>query len=242
MAKVVTLVPWRGCGDARRDYLWKFVKTRWIPKYSGEQSDWDWWSAPGPLDGPFNRGAAINEAARLFDDWEVAVIHDADTICSPDMIRAAVWRIQNHKAGVIFPYETYTYLDQWSSDRIIQYGDMGFLSPEVHPVEGVRTTVRHHHVSGAMVVSRAAWDAVGGFIELPGWGAEDYIMYWLFKTFATEPVWMKGGAYHLWHPASRNDGSVEQVTNAQILADVMSLAPVPDQLRDYLREGGHPIA
>jgi hypothetical protein len=241
MAEVVILIPWRPTGNARREYLWKFVKTKWIPQYQPEMNYWDIWSAPGPLDGPFNRGAAINEAAKIVDDWDVAIIHDADTICSPMAIQAAVFRVRNHGSGVVYPFETYTYLDQWSSDRIVKYGQMGLISPERHPTEGFRTTVRHHHVSGAMVVSRSAWDKVGGFIELSGWGAEDEIMHWLFKTFATEPVWMKGGAYHLYHPAARNDGSVEQTTNHQILADVMSLAPAPDQLRDYLKDGGHDI-
>ena len=237
--RIAVLIPWRATGDARREYLWKFVKTKWIPQYRLNIADLDVWSAPGPLKGPFNRGAAINEASRVIEPWDIAVIHDADTICSPKSIQAAVWKVRNFGVDVVFPYETYTYLDQWSSDRIIKYGDMGFISPEIHPTQGTRTTVRYHHRSGVMVVSRKAWEAVGGFIELDGWGAEDEIMHWLFKTFATEPVWMKGGAYHLWHPAPRNNGSEHDRTNHQILADVMSLAPIPDQLRMYLRDGGH---
>lgn len=240
--RIAILVPWRDSGDARRAYLWKYVRT-WLGQYRQDMTNWCFAAAPGPLEGPFNRGAAINQASDLVnDDWDIAVVHDADTICNPNAVRAAVWKIQNHGVGVVFPYETYTYLSQWSTDRIIKYGDIGFISPEIHPVEGVRTTVRYHHVSGAVVVSRRAWEQVGGFIELEGWGAEDQIMHWLFKTFAVPPTWMRGGAYHLWHPANRNDpNDPHDQINHNILADVMALAPAPDQLRDYLREGGHPI-
>jgi hypothetical protein len=213
-----------------------------LPVYVGESPE-----------GPFNRGAAINDAARKADadvarwcgdgeTWRVAVVHDADTIAAPHVVDHAVGRILLNEAEVVYPYETYTYLDNYSSGQV-QYRKRGpwFLSPEIHPTQGVRTTVRHHHVSGAMVVSRSAWEAVGGFIELEGWGAEDEIMHWLFKTFATPPIWLKGGAYHLFHPANRNSGDENDQANHQILADVMSLAPVPDQLRDYLRDGGHHV-
>jgi len=235
MSKVAVIVPWRP-SEPRRATLWAFVRD-WLRRYHGA---WPVHTAPGP-DGPFNRGAALNQAAAK-TDADILVIHDADTICDPLQLSRAVTWVNNY-GGICYPYETYTYLDQPSTDWIRSHPTgTWFVSPEVHHTQGFRTTVRHKHVSGAVVVSRQALAAVGGFIELQGWGAEDMIMHTLFETFVAGANWMQGGAYHLWHPAIRNDpNDASQIANHQILADVMSLSPVPDQLRSYLRQGGHPI-
>jgi hypothetical protein len=237
MAKVKVLVPYRSDGG-RRDELWGFVES-WL---GNAHPGWPVVMGHSPL-GPFNRGAAINVASEHAGDWEIAIIHDADTLTSPWQLRRAVQHIDRGHFSVVYPFETYTYLDKWSTQTLLDgHGYVStkehwFLSPE-DDGQNFRTTVRHHHVSGAVVVSRAAWEAVGGFIELEGWGAEDQIMHHLFKTFADkEPFWSYGGAYHLWHPANRGGA----VTNHRILSDVMALTAVPDQLRQYLRDGGHPI-
>jgi len=237
MAKVKVLVPYRG-DSGRRDRLWRFVGS-WLNK---AHSGWPIVVGSSP-EGPFNRGAAVNDAARKAGDWDIAIIHDGDTLINPWMLRRAVQEIDRDHFSVVYPFETYTYLDEWSTNSIITgHGytstkEWWFLSPE-DDGQNFRTTVRHHHVSGAVVVSREAWEAVGGFIELEGWGAEDQIMHHLFKTFTRrDPFWAFGGAYHLWHPSNRGGA----VTNHRILSEVMALTAVPDQLRQYLKEGGHPI-
>ena len=81
---VVILVPYRaGVGD--RDRLWEFARTWW------ENDHPDWPIIEGHHNaGPFNRAAAINLAAEQADDWDVAVIIDADILCDPHAVRAAV--------------------------------------------------------------------------------------------------------------------------------------------------------
>ena len=241
----VFLMPWRG-GDPWREQLFSFVRGYlrehffWEDVFLGE--------SPG---GPFNRGAAINDAARKAGDWDVAVVLDADTIFDPWLLKVAICNTENPFRGCIFPFSTYMYLDDYSTKRLIekQYArgeeQWAFLAPEYIQDDigdGFRRTVRWHHASGVQVVHRKAYEAVGGFVELQGWGAEDEIMRVLFETFTPGVKWQSGGAYHLWHPAARNDPNDEDANqNHQILADVLALSVVPDQLKEYLQYGGHPI-
>lgn len=210
MVKVACVMPWRA-GDYRREELQDFV-VGWILKHH----HWGVHFGTSP-DGPFNRGAAINFGALGAEDWDILIVHDADNICDPHVLRDAI----NHAhitGQVTYPYKTYTYLDKESSTRIM-YGDMWFLSPEVHPTQVFRTTVRHKHYSGIQVIPRSAYEAVGGFIELEGWGAEDAIMDILFTLFAAGSHWLLGGAYHLWHPANRNDPKdIHNVSNHEVLS------------------------
>lgn len=209
MVKVACVMPWRD-GDERREILQGFV-VGWVL----ENHIWDVRFGTSP-DGPFNRGAAINEAAVSAEDWDVLVVYDADNICDPFMLRDAVQHA-DITGQVTYPYETYIYLDEYSSNRIM-FGGNWFASPEVHPTQTFRTTVRHKHYSGIQVIPRSAYDAVGGYIELPGWGAEDAIMDILFDTFAAGSHWLHGAAYHLWHEAKRNDPKdIHNVANHDVL-------------------------
>ena len=71
----VILVPRRD-DNGYRDELWAWTQGWWereqshMPIIEGYHTD-----------GLFNRSAAINTAARIAGDWDVAVIIDADVIC-----------------------------------------------------------------------------------------------------------------------------------------------------------------
>jgi hypothetical protein len=227
--KVVVLVPYRGDGGRRED-LWFFTKV-WLDR---NHPNWEIFQGESP-EGSFNRGAAINDAARKAGDWDVAIVHDADNISDPDTLELAVQRA-HETGGCVFPFSTYLYLDEFSTDRLIDQ-DNWFVAPLRE-----RWAVISEHCSGIQVLSRTAYDKVGGFPELEGWGHEDCVMGQLLKAFAggTEHLW--GAAYHLWH----GDGSDPERAkygdiNRQVLADVLALSVVPDQLKEYLRTGGHPI-
>ena len=83
--KVAVLVPWRP-GPEDRAKLWDFAKAWWV----NDHPEWVIHEAPGPETGPFNRAAAINQAAERAGDWDVAVIIDTDTLVNPDAARTAV--------------------------------------------------------------------------------------------------------------------------------------------------------
>jgi hypothetical protein len=245
MARVVFLVPYRQASEWR-DKLWDYTHA-WIRNGFRHRI----YTGAGP-DGPFNRGAAINEAARKAGKWDLAVITDSDNIMDPWMLKLAIGKLKSAQAeggvGCIYPFSTYMYLDEFSTRRILDWSHMmdddmkwAFLAPEHHK-DGFRRSVRYHHASGIQIVTREAYEAVGGFIELQGWGAEDEIMRILFEKFGGGVRWQSGGAYHLWHPANRNNpDDPYDVANHKVLADVSALVVVPDQLKEYLRNGGHPI-
>lgn len=227
--KTVVLVPYRGDDGGRRDELWLFTRM-WLQR----NHTWGIFEGKSP-DGPFNRGAAINDAARQAGDWDVAVVSDSDNICDPDTLRQAVARAYE-TSGCVFPFGSYIYLDEYSSDRLMLQGNC-FVSP-IRQWWGVIPG----HSSGIQAISRTAYDQVGGFPELEGWGYEDCVMGMLLKVFTNGVQHLSGSAFHLYHedgsdPQRKHHGEI----NRQILADVMALSVVPDQLRDYLRSGGHPI-
>jgi hypothetical protein len=229
--KTVILVPYRSDGGGRRDELWRFTRA-WLEKH---HPGWEIYEGESP-DGPFNRGAAINDAARQAGDWDVAVIHDGDNIADPGTLCRAV-ELARDTDKCVFPFGIYLYLDEYSSQRLMTE-DNWFVGPDWV----VGWSVIPGHYSGVQALSKAAYEKVGGFIELTGWGHEDWIMSVLFRIFANGTEHLQGGAYHLFH-GGRNDPerSAYGDINREVMADVMGLSVMPDQLRDYLRAGGHSI-
>ena len=104
--KTVLLVPFSS-EDQSRILIWKHVQS-WLaqtldyPLYIGEHFP----EQPGT----YNLSLARNQAAQKAGDWDVAVIHDADTVINPQQI----------KAGVVTAWETgavtYPYTERWELD------------------------------------------------------------------------------------------------------------------------------
>jgi len=80
----VILVPRREDGG-HRDKLWAHCKALWIERHP----DWEIYEGHHN-DGPFNRSAAVNLAAEMAGDWDVALIIDSDVITAPDSVEDAV--------------------------------------------------------------------------------------------------------------------------------------------------------
>lgn len=235
--KIVFLVPYRSDIGGRRDDLWSFVST-WLEKHHW---DWDVYTGASPP-GPFNRGAAINNAARKAGDWDVAIVHDIDNISDPTTLRKAVKR--SYESGrCVFPFSTYLYLDQYSSDRLMSE-DNWFVAPERRSDGSFPYMIIERHRSGVQVISRSAWDKIGGYVELTGWGYEDSATEILLKVFVGPVEHLEGTAYHLYHESLTSSADGKNMwgpINRNILGDIMSLQMLPDQLRAYLQEGGHKI-
>lgn len=229
--KTVILIPYRSDHGGRRDELATFTEA-WLEKHHPE---WEMYFGASP-DGPFNRGSAVNNAAQDAYRWDVAIVSDADNICDPITLRAAV-ELADETKGCVFPYDTYFYLDEYSSNRLIA-GESWFVSP-IRKAWGIN--LNHH--SGIQAISRTAYDQVGGFPEMEGWGYEDSVMAEMLKAFTSGLQHLRGSAYHLYHGDSDSnpDRAIYGPANRQILADVMALSVVPDQLRDYFRKAGHPL-
>ena len=85
--RTVLLVPRRD-DRGQRDALWRWCKARWeryfgdIPIYEGYHDE-----------GPFNRSAAVNTAARMADAdgrWDLGIVIDSDVFLKVSSVRAAI--------------------------------------------------------------------------------------------------------------------------------------------------------
>lgn len=229
--KKVILVPYRSDNGGRRDELWDYTR-RWLTKY---HETWPIVVGESP-EGPFSRGAAINDAARKAEDWDVALVSDADNICDPRRVREAMYRAHQF-GGCVFPHSSYLYLDEGSTNNLVMR-DSWFVAPISQ-----RWGIISKHCSGVQALSRVAYDKVGGFPELQGWGHEDMVMATMLRAFTQHYEHLDGVAYHLFHGDGHTDPERQKYgeINRQILSDVMALEVLPGQLREYLQAGGHPI-
>lgn len=244
--KTVILIPWRSDNGGRRDQLWDFTRN-WLLEHHPDYP----LIAEDSGGGVFNRGRAINNAAAQ-EDWDVAIVHDADNIADPEQIREAVGRA-DQTGKVIFPHRAYMYLDEHSTSRLMS-GEGLFLCPFARddlptlpwahnsPYEH---TLRHHHYSGVQVIPRQAWEQVGGFIEMDGWGAEDASMKVLFETFTAGVEWTQGTALHLWHQPAwlKADRRTRRMarTNTARLRRIQRRRGNQRSLRELMRRYGHII-
>lgn len=196
--KVVTLVPYRAA-DAARVRAWDTCR----PHY--EAWGYPIWTGDNP--GEFARSAAINDAAAQ-GNWDVAVIGDADTIQEFAPVRKAIKLLGTF--GAVVPWRTRWKLSAAASDRVATEG-VGFVTEcDLDPDDGFAHPERLRdyapmRTGSTIVVSRAAWDAVGGFDEgFTGWGFEDQAFRWAVNRSGGITS-IPGTIWHLWHPLAARD-------------------------------------
>lgn len=190
--KIVILVPYRH-SDSRREQLWSFTR-KWL------EHNHPWWPIVlgASPEGPFNRSAAINDAARQVE-WDLAVIHDADTVVPADQLSAAASaaEVTNRLA---FSFTSVADLSESCTDHILDTGD---ISLRHLTIDSLRTAPLATQ-SSSLVVTRDLWDKIGGFDEaFVGWSAEDNAFCHAATVLGGEPRRIPGNAFHLWHESGR---------------------------------------
>lgn len=191
MARVVILVPRRADGG-HRDLLWRFCRDWWTRDHP------DWPIIESHHDeGPFNRSAAINAAAREAGEWDVAVIIDADVLANPDAVRTAA-DIAAATGRLVVSHNDRIMLNKAGTTKILD----GYKGP--WRVKQMVETVFTDSVSCALAVPRSAWDLVGGMDErFVGWGYEDSAFVIAAETLTGKPlVRLASELFHLHHPLS----------------------------------------
>lgn len=180
--EVVVIVPRRP--DPWRDRLWRYVRA-----HLSRSVEWE--VAEGfSEEGPFNKSAAINSAARR--PWRVAVILDAETVVDGPRLRAAVNAAR--QGLLVVPHDHFRSLTRRGTNEVLQ----GKALPEEAPVRWVRRETK----GSCLCIGRELWEEVGGFDErFRGWGFEDAAFYAACRQLAG--VHRIGGpVHHLWHPRS----------------------------------------
>ena len=234
----VILVPRRD-DNGYRDALWTWTRARW-------EADHPTWAIIEGYhtDGLFNRSAALNLAARMAGDWDVAVIIDADVTLDANRVAEAVHLAYN-TGQMVLPHDTRYNLSRKASEAVRR----GVLALSDDP----KFTQRHAHrtyneenghpsVSSVVVVSRHQWDEVGGFDEqFKGWGYEDTAFHAACQTFGGVTR-LDGAVFHFWHPASREARDrVAEGLNADRGYAYREAAGDPAAIR-RLQNGGRPVS
>jgi hypothetical protein len=217
--RTVMLVPRRAQPD--RDKLWDWCKARWqailpeIPIYEGHHDE-----------GPFNRSAAINRAARLADGdggWDVAVVIDADIFIRRSQVEAAV--ASAAKTGrVTWAHRRWRGIREDLTPRIIRYQqDFG---PEIDREDMDVLVERTNPLSWSccIAIPRAVWDDLGGFDErFRGWGFEDMAFQSaVCGLYGHERI--QGDVYHLWHARTTDGQGRAAKTSSGYTADAITNA------------------
>jgi mannosyltransferase OCH1-like enzyme len=190
--KVVILVPRRD-DEGWRDKLWDYCKAIWQEKY-------DWPIFEGyhfKEEGPFNRSLAVNRAADLAGDWDVALIIDSDTVSEEEAVRNAVahaWKT----GDLSIAHNARLMLSQRATTNILNGHKVDLLRKV-----NVKKTY-YDSISCAVAIRRQEWEDIGGFDErFEGWGFEDTAFRIAVETLTNRPLHIEqANCLHLWHPSS----------------------------------------
>lgn len=227
MPKRVILVP-RRADKGHRDMLWTYCKEYWSKLgydiYEGDH-----------LDGPFNRSAAVNTAARLAGEWDSAIVIDSDVIVDPHNVHQAI-ELAEKTGRQVFPFRKYHALNQVGTTKVMA-GFAGNWMPYV------RATF-HDNRSACFIIPRTTWDMVGGFDErFVGWGWEDVAFAFATSAAAGNYLRLTGDLWHLWHPKSpENDHSSPlYIANRDLCSRYIEHMYSWPEMHELLSEQGGPL-
>ncbi len=191
--KIALLVPFSS-EDPSRIEIWRHVK-HWLettldyPLYIGEHFP------DKPIH--YNLSLARNLAAQKAGDWDVAIIHDADTVISPEQIKRGV------AAALETGAVTYPYTERWELDF---EGTKMLLTDESSNWQSHMTPyTRNQPLGGCIIVRRDLWELVRGFdTGFVGWGHEDGAFAAACQVLSGKKLQrVKGRSLHLEHVAAQ---------------------------------------
>lgn len=195
----------------------------------------------GDSPGPWSRGRSINLAAQLAGDWDCAVLADADTWhAAPTQIWSAIDRALEID-GAVVPWDVRWRLNAEASRRILSGSSCDFSLGDLDPEDGYahNDSIKDYplwRVGSTIVVSRKAWDAVGGFDDrFEGWGWEDCAHRMALETLSGGLERVPGVIYHLWHEMDAR-GNVD---NAKRFRQYQQAYRKPLKMRRLIRATSH---
>jgi len=218
--RTVVLVPRRSDGG-QRDRVWNWLRPSWEPFGDVVEGHHE--------GGPFNRSAALNQAAAAAGDWDVAVVIDGDVVCDRGLVDVAVAHA-TATGGPAIAYTVRVHLGEEMTDRVLD-GYRGDWSRG-------QESVKRDACSSANVVRRDVWDLAGGFDErFVGWGWEDVAFKHATETLSGQRTRrIPGTLWHLWHPVARDSHRGSRTLRANQLRHRMYRAAngSPDAMRQLV--------
>lgn len=230
--RVVFLVPWR-TDDGPREAAWRVCQQRWQALFP----DWPIYEGVSP-DGPFQRAAAINDAAAQAGPWDVALIIDADVMLPAVNVREAADRA--HISGkVTWAHRRWRELTKEATEALTgEKSDLrapGILGGPIIESDFTAVDMGGKPLldlsvskttalswSCCIAIRRDAWDTIGGFDErFVGWGHEDAA----FMSAAGALIgWdrVEGDVLNLWHPRIPGAGRADKVTHERYTAQALT--------------------
>lgn len=184
---VSVLVPYRPGPCPWRERAWEHVRAHYTAHHPG------WEMVVGSCDGNWSKGAAVADAhSRAAGD--VLVLADADSITTPDILRAAIEGVAGGRHSWAVPHGRVYRLDQQATETVYAGGPVRLgrtvRPPYLGPAGG-----------GVVVVTRAAYETVGGIDpRFAGWGGEDVSLGWALETLVGGHRRHGARLVHLWHP------------------------------------------
>jgi predicted glycosyltransferase involved in capsule biosynthesis len=145
--------------------------------------------------GEFNRSVARNMAAMAARS-DTLVFVDADSYVPMPQLKTAISMVEDGERQWVFPYDSYNSLTEGSSVVFRRGVRSGLLCEYIFPSEEYPEPA----VGGCIVVSRKAFETVGGYDErFIGWGEEDRAFQMSLHTLVEQIARVPGPLYHLWH-------------------------------------------
>lgn len=219
---VVILVP-RRADNGHRDRLWAHCRSVWTDRNPS------WRIVEGHHDeGPFNRSAAINKAAKIAGDWDVALVIDSDALPGEGQAAAAVDRAAE-TGRACFSFTDYYGLNDHMTTRVLDGFDGDWR-------KGAKLKMlAGRHVSSCLAVPRRLWETIGGFDEaFRGWGWEDRAFVAACRTLGGGVDRIPGAVFHLWHPTGDAKAAMQSddYRAAQALACRYESTTSPSEMGD----------
>lgn len=161
----------------------------------------------------YNLSLARNQAAQLAGDWEVAVVHDADTVINPQQIKVGVAAAMETGA-VTYPYTERLELDFEGTKMLLEDESSDWQSH-------MTPYTRNQPLGGCIIVRRDLWELVRGFDSgFVGWGHEDGAFAIASEILSGKRLQrVPGKSLHLEHvaaPAKRADNPIYLANQARI--------------------------
>jgi len=203
-AELSILVAFRAEPDSPRSRLWDFVRARLEADLPQAEI------VVGTDDGidPFHKALALNRAAAMATS-DVLGIFDADCYIPPEQVASGLALIARKPMSWCKPWTKKYKLDEPTTAAVLAQGTRwdGAADPTWRVRRGLEAVANHYWSAPPVLMSRAAFETVGGMDErFRGWGGDDDQLAFALRGLFGPAKVLGGYAIHLWHPRVGQSG------------------------------------